>query len=42
MKRLFRSFLGELAWTNLGQAKQEFKWRNKVDHSAPEISMHLA
>ena len=42
MKRLIKSFLGELAWTKLGQAKQEFKWRNIVDHSSPEISTHLS
>ncbi len=42
MRRLIRSFLGELAWTKLGQAKQEFKWRNIVDHSAPDISEHLS
>ena len=42
MKRLLKRFLGDLAWTKLGQAKQEFQWRNKVDHSAPEISRHLS
>lgn len=41
MKRLINFFLGELTWSKLGQAKQEFRWRNIVDHSAPEISSHL-
>jgi FkbM family methyltransferase len=41
MKKVIKFFLGELAWSKLGQAKQEFSWRNIVDHSAPEISPYL-
>jgi FkbM family methyltransferase len=41
MKKVVKFFLGELAWSKLGQAKQEFRWRNVVDHSAPEISTYL-
>jgi FkbM family methyltransferase len=41
MKKLIKSVLGELVWSELGQAKQEFIWRNIKDHSAPEISTYL-
>ena len=41
MKQVVKNLLGELTWSKLALAKQEFRWRNKVDHSAPEISIHL-
>lgn len=42
MKRLLRKLLGAQTWQKLGQAKQEFKWRKIVDHSAPELSKYIS
>ena len=38
MKHMLRTFLGELTWQKLGQAKQEFKWRKIKDHAEPDLS----
>lgn len=41
MKKWVKKLIGELAWSKLGQAKQEFQWRKITDFSAPEISKYL-
>ena len=41
MKRLIKKLVGNLTWLKLGQARQEFRWRKKTDHSAPELTMHI-
>jgi FkbM family methyltransferase len=38
MKSVIKRRVGDLAWKKLGQAKQEYKWRNITDYSAPDIS----
>jgi FkbM family methyltransferase len=37
IKALIRSYVGELSWKKLGEARQEFKIRNQKIHMDPEI-----
>ena len=41
MKRFIRRLVGEITWLKLGQARQEFKWRNITDHSASELTKYI-